>query len=416
MEYNYDDHLHTHFVKTDKFKTNTISIRFASPIDKSRVTSRVLLPSLLYSGSAKYDSKRKINLFMEKQYDASIGFSMSKLGLSSVISISISFVSDSYMSKPILGEIIDFLKEVIYNPNISNNSFRKSSVLEEKRLLKEYFESIKDDKSEYAFREMKVQMYKDEEFGISAIGYLEDLKKIDGKVIYSEYMRMINEDSVEVVLTGDFENTDFLNDLPLGNNYKINVLDVPKKAKPVRYITETMKLNQAKLNLGFRTSITHDNDQYYSMVLANSILGSAPNNLLFEELREKHALCYYANSSYSPFNGAMYITSGVNDSNLIKAKDLILEQIELLKQGKFEDSLLINAKRVLINDLLESMDRQAALGGRVYVYHQVGKVFNLENITKAINAVTKEEIMASAATIDLEIVYALSNEEDVWKK
>ena len=174
MEYNYNENNHTHFVKTDKFKTNTISIRFASNIDRSRVTSRVLLPSLLYSGSAKYDSKRKINLFMEKQFDASIGFSMSKLGLSSVISVSLSFVSDSYLSKPILGEMVDFLKELIYKPNVTDGSFRKESVNEEKRLLKEYFESIKDDKSEYALREMKSLMYSDEEFGISPIGYLED--------------------------------------------------------------------------------------------------------------------------------------------------------------------------------------------------------------------------------------------------
>lgn len=417
MKYIYkNNNIPTHFVKTDKFKTNTISIRFASPIDRTRITNRVLLPSVLYSGSTKFDSKRKINLFMEKKYDSSVSFSMSKLGLSSVITASISFVSDSYLKKPILDDMMDFLNEIIFNPLIVDGEFRKSSVDEEKRLLTEYFESIKDDKAEYAIREMKKVMYGEEDYGISPIGYIEDLPKVDGLSLYEEYQRMISSDSVEVILTGDFENTDFVNKLPLHTNYPISIIDTPIPVKPLRQITETMKVNQAKLNLGFRSTITHDNILYFPMVLANSILGAAPNNMLFQTIREKHALCYYVSSSYIPFNGAIYIYSGVNDKNITKTTDLILEQVELLKAGDFENDLMINAKKVLVNDLLESTDRQSAIGGRVYVYNQVGKVFDLDDMIMQINKVTKEEIIEAANTIELELMYALSNKEDVWKK
>ncbi len=415
MDYIYNnERIPTHFIKTDKFKTNTISIRFASNIDRSRITERVLLPSILYSGSRKYNSKRKINLLMEEMYDSSISFSMSKLGLSSVINISVSFVSDSYLKEPMVEDIVDFLNEVIFNPFVENEEFRQSSVDEEKRLLKEYFDSIKDDKTEYALRRMKEHLYGVEEFGISAIGYLEDLENIDGKTLYQEYLRMIQTDSAEIIITGDYENTDFLNKLDLSGNHQVTVIDKPKDTRPLREITETMKLNQAKLNLGLRTGITHDSELYIPMIVANSVLGSSPNNLLFKTVREEHSLCYYIRSAYIPFNGAMYIYSGVSDSNIQKATKLILNEIENLKQGRFDSELLINSKKVLINDLLESLDRQSAIGGRVYLYNQVGKVFDLYKIMDDINAVSKKQVMEVASHIELELKYALSNKEDVW--
>ena len=77
---------------------------------------------------------------------------------------------------------------------------------------------------------------------------------------------------------------------------------------------------------------------------------------------------------------------------------------------------MINAKKVLINDLLESTDRQSAIGGRVYVYNQVGKVFDLNEMIRNIQKVSKAEIIEAANTIELELMYVLSNEEDVWKK
>lgn len=417
MKYIYKhQNIPTHFIQTEKFKTNTLQIRFASDIDRSRITERVLLPSLLYAGSKKYNSKRKINLFMEELYDSSISFSMSKLGLSSVITISVSFVSDDFLDRPILNDIIEFVKEILLNPDIENNAFKKDKVDEEKRLLTEYFESIKDDKTEYAMKQLKHHMYEYEKFGISPIGYLEDLDDINGRSLYEEYQRMIQTDSVEVVLTGDFKDITFVNDFGFTKNYQVTILDKPRKINKVKKITETSTLHQAKINFGFRTPITHSHRLYYPMIVANAILGSAPNNLLFKKVREEHSLCYYIHSSFIPFNGAMYIYSGVNDSNIQKATKLIMEQIEILQEGRFDAELLVNTKKGLVSDMIESLDRQSAIAGRVYVYNQVGKVFDLDEVISKINEVVMEDVMEAANTIVLDTMYALSNEEDVWKE
>ncbi len=417
MEYIYkNENIPTHFIKTKKFKTNSISIRFASNIDRSRITERVLIPSLLYAGSKKFNTKRKINLLMEELFDSSISFAMSKMGLSTVVSITANFLSDYYLQGTMIDEIVAIMKEVIFNPDIEDQAFVEAKVEEEKRLLKEYFESIKEEKTEYAIKQMKEHLYQIEDFGISAVGYLEDLEKIDGKTLYQEYRRMIETDSAEIVVTGDFESLDFLDAFPLNQNFQINVVDEPKPKRPLKEITETMKLQQAVLSMAFRTGITFDSEDYFAMVVANSILGTSPNNLLFDKLREQHSLCYYIRSTFVSFNGEIYIYSGLSDENIKTASELILAEIANLQEGNFDAELLVNAKKVLVNDLHESLDRQNTIAGRVYLYNQVGRIFDLSEVERKIKTVSKEDVMRVANQIELEMKYALTNEEDVWKK
>jgi predicted Zn-dependent peptidase len=168
--------------------------------------------------------------------------------------------------------------------------------------------------------------------------------------------------------------------------------------------------------MAFRTGITFDSEDYYPMLVANAMLGSAPNNLLFEKLREQESLCYYVRSAFVSFNGEIYIYSGLSDHNVHKASELIFQEIEDLKEGIFDAELLINTKKVLVNDLHESLDSQNTIAGRVYLYNQVGKVFDLAEVERQVKNVRKEDIIRAAKTIELEMKYALTNKEDVWKK
>ena len=48
------------------------------------------------------------------------------------------------------------------------------------------------------------------------------------------------------------------------------------------------------------------------MFVMNSLLGQSPTSLLFEEVREKHSLCYSISSYLIQFDGALIITLGTN--------------------------------------------------------------------------------------------------------
>src|SRR5690606_26755939 len=119
---------------------------------------------------------------------------------------------------------------------------------------------------------------------------------------------------------------------------------------------EYQDINQAKLNIGFRTYTRGLDPDYVALQVLNGMLGGYPHSLLFKNVREKNSLCYYITSTLDRAKGAMYIYSGIAPQDYKKALDLTLEQLETIKKGEFTEELLVNTKNAMINDLLEMND------------------------------------------------------------
>ncbi|XMB66569.1 pitrilysin family protein [Mycoplasmatota bacterium zrk1] len=407
-DYGYDIHM----IETDKFKTNTISIKFTSELKRENITKRALLPSILYSGCKKYKTKRELVMYLEELYDASISLSMSKVGNLSIISISINYINEEYIGEEMLPKVIDLFKEVVFNPLIIDEGFDKEKLLEEKRLLSENIDSLNDDKTGYALDKMKEYMYENEKIKIKAIGYKEDLDSITAENLYEEYKYMIENDKVDVIVAGKFNDLTPFEDFSFSNKEIVSCLDLETKDihKTEEY-KEIQDVNQAKLNIGYRTEIRFNDELYYAMVVGNSLLGSAPNSMLFQTVREEHSLCYYIRSVYNPYKGVIHLYSGINADTYENAYKIISEQIEKLKKGDFSDQLLHNVKKSLVNDILEMMDRQATLISKAYQDILIGREFGIETMIETIENITREDIMSAASRIKEDTIFLLTNKE-----
>jgi len=403
-----------HKIEASKFKTNTISIRFATKLTRENITSRALLPSILYSGCKKYPTKRLLTLELEKLYDASIGFSMTRLGALSVISIDIIYISDRYLPKSIEDRIIDLLEDVILNPLVDENGFMNERLQEEKRLLEETIKSIDDDKTDYALKKLKEHMYKDENFGILGTGYIEDFSTITTSSLYDEYVNMINCDFVDVIVSGDV-NTNRLERLfsnsvtTVRPNYEFQD---NKDVIEYTVYNERQNIKQSKLNIGYRCGITQKDDEYFAMVVLNSLLGSAPNNILFQTVREENSLCYYIRSSYLPFKGTIHIYLGIKNENYKKALELISAQILRLVNGDFSEKLLINAKKYLINNYKELFDRQMSIVSKAYYDVYLQRNISFDDMIKRIQDISRIDIMEAAKAIVADTEFYLIGAED----
>ena len=60
-----------------------------------------------------------------------------------------------------------------------------------------------------------------------------------------------------------------------------------KTIHKVNEVVEVKDVSQAKLNIGYRTNTTGNDDDYYALMLMNAILGLYPNSLLFRNVREE---------------------------------------------------------------------------------------------------------------------------------
>ena len=117
-----------HFINTDKFKTNTISVNFREKVKKEEITIRKVLFQTLYYTTKKYNTNRLFQLKLEDLYSMSIGHSNLKFGNLINSYIDIKFLNEKYTDDKFIFECIDFLFEILFNPNVENEKFDSKSL------------------------------------------------------------------------------------------------------------------------------------------------------------------------------------------------------------------------------------------------------------------------------------------------
>ena len=174
-----------------------------------------------------------------------------------------------------------------------------------------------------------------------------------------------------------------------------------------RYLTEEMDVTQGKLSMGWRCGT----DDVPAMIMANLIFGGTSNAKLFLNVREKMSLCYYASSSYARSKGIMTVSSGIETKDFQKAHDEILHQLELVKQGQWEDWELQGALATMCSSLTSLSDSQGALENYCLGQTAIGAEDTPEDLMAALHQVTPERIRKAAQSCQLDTVFFLKGKE-----
>ena len=125
-----------HLIKTDKFKTITVRCIFKEKINKEEITIRNFLFELLLSSCKKYPSKRNFSIAKQELYDLNLYGNNTRIGNTFSTEISISMLENKYINDDITIKGLEFLKEVIFNPNLEDNKdFRNNFNITKNYLL-----------------------------------------------------------------------------------------------------------------------------------------------------------------------------------------------------------------------------------------------------------------------------------------
>ena len=248
-------------------------------------------------------------------------------------------------------------------------------------------------------------------------GYIEDIDSIDSKNLYEHYRKIVFSSPIDIFVVGDVD----INKLVASfaeyfskHNFDIKPFEIrgsQKNASEVKYVDEVMDINQGKLSMGLRTGIADGDEEYYALLVGNSIFGAGAHSKLFNNVREKMSLCYYASSRLDKFNSLMVVSSGIEFANFAKAKDEIMIQLDAVKKGDFTEDELKIAKEFIINSYTSYLD-SPYLMRRFYLAMSFSK--NKDTIDEAVQkvaAVTKEQVESAFANVSLDTVYFLKGEE-----
>ena len=189
----------------------------------------------------------------------------------------------------------------------------------------------------------------------------------------------------------DITDTDYFRELP--------------EAKSVKDITERFEVTQGKLALGFTSDLHGSLKESAALSLLSDIWGGGPYSKLFENVREKESLCYYCSASSRRSKGFVMVESGIEEQNAQKVVDAVLRELDDIKKGNFDDSVIEASKKSVTDALAGYYDSAAALDA--WYTRELGEPVSPEEASDIIMKVSREEIIEAAKGIKLHTVYRL---------
>lgn len=412
-----------HIIKTDKFKTVTVKMNFKRKLNKEEITYRNMIINMLCESTAKYPTKRLMNIATEDLYELEYRGMNYISGKYNVMGFDVTFLNEEYTEKGMLDKSIKFLADLVFKPNIIKKRngicFKEENFNLAYNVLKNNIISQKENPDGYSRIRMLENMEPNSYLSYRSAGYLEDLEKINSKNLYKYYESVLNSDIIDIFVIGDInerhvrkviEQT-FTNIKTLKKPSESHFIR-PKKARLVpQKVKEKQKINQSKLCLGLKIDKMTDFELRYVLNVYSYILGGGPDSKLFKTVREENSLCYSISSSGQPLNSILIISAGINKKDFTKAVNLIKKEIMNMKKGKFDDDDIIKAKITYINSLKELEDNPQSLLS-LYAGMEYLNSDNIDQRFIKINKVTKANVVKLASKIHLDTIYLLEGETD----
>lgn len=417
---NVNKNISLHYIEMKKLKTTVVGVYIRRGLSENEAAYNAVLPYVLKSGCKKYPTIRAINERLEELYGARLNGGVFKNGDNQVIFFDAETISDKYApnGERLVSDLMSLLMSVIFEPAVRCGAFNAETVKREKKTVKDKIDALINDKRTYAVTRCTEEMCRGSAFAISKYGTAEQVASIGAKDLYSHYKSIITSSQIDIFVAGEADCDELAAEI---GNYtkgleftkaeyeKQSVISTDKEKKNV---TDSFDVTQGKLVIGYTTGVNAVSSEYPAMLLADSIYGSGTFSKLFNNVREKLSLAYYAASRINKYNGIVLADAGIEFENFNKAYDEICVQLNALKNGEISDDEFNFSKIAMINALDSYSDDQRYMQLYALDCIYLGIDDNIEKFKKKINAVTKEEIKAAAEKIKENTVYFLKGKDE----
>lgn len=408
-----------HIIKNDNFKTIKVKVNFKSKLKKDDITIRNMLRLILVHSTKNYPSERLLNIESENLYNLVYSSKGMISGNFSILSFEIDFLNPKYTPEYKIENYLDFLYEILFNPNISGKKFVSEEFKLIKEKLKNTIESEIENPRNYALNRLLEEMDKKASYAFNPNGYLDDLEKITEHDLYKSYEKMLKNDVVDIFIIGDISPLDIKN--VFDDKFLINTIKKPvgshfiehkKFRSRAKIVKEVKDISQSKLYMGFKCNqMTPFEKQYVSNVYS-FILGGGPDSKLFQSVREKNSLCYYISSSFKAISDLLIITSGIDKSDYRKAVNLIKKEVKNMVNGDFDEADIKKAIVTYLNSSEAILDSPSSIINNYISSEYLG--FDLiDERMKKIQSVTKEMIVEFAKKVHLDTIFLLEGGDTI---
>lgn len=410
-------------LRTSKFKTSMLAVTFLEPLREETASLNALLPKVLRRGTREHPDLESISAGLDELYGMSLEPIVRKKGEVQCLGFWASVLDDAFVpgQSQILEAAASMLGEMVLHPAGDGTTFLPEYVESEKANLMDKIRGEINDKLQYALSRLRSQMCQGEAYGVHRYGSEESARAITGEALSRRYRAMLETAPVYLYYCGSAEPERVeqafrkafaeLPQTPRQAVPQTRALEKPQGG--LRRFSDRLDVTQGKLILGFRLGGGIRNlEAVAPMMVLHALYGGSTNSKLFLNVRERLSLCYFASAALALRKGIMTVYSGVKFADFQKAEEEILAQLEACRQGKITQEELEAARRFVAGSLRTTLDSQGKLEEFWLSRFVTGTAYTPEELAKAAEAVTLQQVVDSARKIQLDSIYTLRGEED----
>lgn len=379
------------YISSNKFSDVSVAIRTQLPLERSTITAYNILVYMLKTKTKLFKTKQALISNLNEAYGMKLACGLSSYGADLILTTRIQYIrSDWIEEEDYIHKVKEITDQVLFHSVLDEASFEEAKYLYRNKLTR-----ILDDPDGLAIYTCLTTLNTNHEISIPIQGSLDDLDQLtlqDIQNVYSAYLKA--DKHIFVCGCLDEEMKTYLERMDSSSK-----LNSTRSLLPILDYQEEIiekNISQSSIALVYATSTDILSEDYYKMFVMNSLLGQSPTSLLFEEVREKHSLCYYISSYLIQFDGALIITLGTNKENIEKAIDLINQQIQRIINLDFDPELLNTAKKDCIDSLIVAQDYPFSQIDQRFMDVLLSRDTDRDKKIKNIQKVSLEDVSAAA--------------------
>lgn len=379
------------YISSNKFSDVSVAIRTQLPLERSTITAYNILVYMLKTKTELFKTKQALISNLNEAYGMKLACGLSSYGADLILTTRIQYIrSDWIEEEDYIHKVKEITDQVLFHSVLDEASFEEAKYLYRNKLTR-----ILDDPDGLAIYTCLTTLNTNHEISIPIQGSLDDLDQLtlqDIQNVYSAYLKA--DKHIFVCGCLDEEMKTYLERMDSSSK-----LNSTRSLLPILDYQEEIiekNISQSSIALVYATSTDILSEDYYKMFVMNSLLGQSPTSLLFEEVREKHSLCYSISSYLIQFDGALIITLGTNKENIEKAIDLINQQIQRIIDLDFDPELLNTAKKDCIDSLIVAQDYPFSQIDQRFMDVLLSKDTDRDKKIKNIQKVSLEDVSAAA--------------------
>lgn len=288
---------------------------------------------------------------------------------------------------------IDILSDMFLNP-----LFDEKDIDKERQVIIEELKMYEDSPEDLVYDLLMEGIYKTDALGMNIIGTEESLYNMNRNTIKDYFNKYYVASNSVISISGNFKFEEMVKlieskfkDLAMGN---VDIKITEPEFHPC-FIARNKDTEQVNLAISLKAIPLECREDAYALSIINNIFGGSISSRLFQNIRENKGLAYSIYSAPSLYrkSGELGIYASMSNENLKKVYNLVLEEIDNLRQNHLTDKEIKESKEQLKGSYilgLESTSSRMMSIGKAMVLTK--KVKNPNDIIESINNIDKARI------------------------